>query len=114
MKLQNRRHGLWAAALALVLVAALTLTALAQGSISKEEVDKVLNTTTDKAQVTSPFVQVANDVRESVVGVNNYQQASNYRNPFYGYGFRFYDEEPQQERVLYTGSGVVISKYGHI
>lgn len=99
--------------LALVLVAALAITAMAAGSLKTEEIDALVNTQTDKAQVSSPFIQVANEVRESVVGVNNYQRSST-RSPFYNYGFRFGDQVPGEERVLYTGSGVVISNYGHI
>ena len=63
---ERKKKGLLTAVLALVAVVAIAVTAFA-GTINQEEVDALLNTATDKAQVTSPFVTVANEVRESVV-----------------------------------------------
>ena len=62
-------------AIALVLVLALgTLTAFA---LTKEEAEQaaeaVINTTTDKSLITSPFIPVIAKVQDSVVGINNYQ-----------------------------------------
>ncbi len=96
---------------ALALTLALTLAvSAATGTIAPDEVSGIVNTQTDKAQVTSPFIQVANQVRDSVVGVNNYQTAMQSR-----YGYRFFEQAPESgERVAGTGSGVVISKYGHV
>lgn len=106
---ERKKKGLLTAVLALVAVVAIAVTAFA-GTINQEEVDALLNTATDKAQVTSPFVTVANEVRESVVGVNNYQTISMNR-----YGFRYYGErQAGAEQLAGTGSGVVISQYGHV
>lgn len=113
MSNNKKRFGILAAVLSLMLVAALAVTAVAAGSISKQDVDALVNTSTDKAQVQSPFTQVAGQVRDSVVGVNNYQRAPN-RGQTFGFGYRYFSEGPSQERVLYTGSGVVISPYGHV
>lgn len=70
--------------------------------------------------VTSPFTQAIAEVRQSVVGVNNYQTVrySNYPNGwgnyFFGYGFGYGNgrgsNEPQSQEVLSgTGSGTVIA-----
>ena len=56
--------------------------------------------------VTSPFTQAIADVRDSVVGVNNYQNVRRYG---YGYGYGY--GRGSSEPVLYaSGSGVVIAK----
>ena len=96
---------------ALIFSVALTSSA-ANGTLQQDEINALVNTQTDKTQIDSPFLSVANDVRESVVGVNNYQSI-NAGNPFGGGRFSM---EPFQsrEQLAGTGSGVVISKYGHI
>lgn len=83
--------GILSIALALTLTLTLAVSA-ATGTIAPDELSGLVDTQTDKTQVTSPFIQVANQVRDSVVGVNNYQSIN----------------------VAGTGSGVVISKYGHV
>ena len=109
MKMSSKRKRLLTALLALVAVAAMAVTALA-GTINQQEIDALINTSTDKAQVTSPFLTVAGEVRESVVGVNNYQTVSLSR-----YGFRYFGEPMSGgEQLAGTGSGVVISQYGHV
>ncbi len=110
--MMNKKKGFSILSIALALALALTLglTAVAAGSITSDEINTLVNTQTDKAQVTSPFIQVANQVRDSVVGVNNYQTVSQSR-----YGYRFFEQAPDsRESVAGTGSGVVISKYGHV
>ena len=104
--------GLLAVVLALVMIGATVLTAgAASGTLSQEEIDKIVNTTTDANQITSPFIEVVNQVRNSVVGVNNYATTSSY----YGYGFGFgYGQPETRESLQGTGSGVVISEYGHV
>ena len=104
--------GLLAVVLALVMIGATVLTAgAASGTLSQEEIDKIVNTTTDASQITSPFIEVVNQVRNSVVGVNNYATTSSY----YGYGFGFgYGQPETRESLQGTGSGVVISEYGHV
>ena len=70
----DNKKGFWrigSVVMALVLVSAIAIGAYAAGSISTADIDALLNTTTDKTQISSPFLGVANDVRNSVVGVNN-------------------------------------------
>ena len=104
--------GLLAVVLALVMIGATALTAgAASGTLSQEEIDRIVNTTTDQTKVTSPFTEVVNQVRNSVVGVNNYATTTSY----YGYGFGFgYGQPETKESLQGTGSGVVISEYGHV
>ncbi len=76
--------------------------------------------TNNTVVVTSPFTAAISQVRNSVVGVSNYQKVryGNYGNNFYygfGYGFGYgkgYDkEEPEEkEELASTGSGVVIGE----
>lgn len=85
----------------------------APNTIPEDEISAIINTATDPSKVTSPFIQVAQAVRESVVGVNNYTKTTSY----YGYGFGYgYGTRPSQERenLSGTGSGVVITNYGHV
>ena len=106
--------GLLAIVLAIAMLATTVITAgAANGTLSQEEIDKIVNTTTDESQITSPFIEVVNKVRNSVVGVNNYATTSSY----YGYGFGFegsYGQPQSQETLQGTGSGVVITQYGHV
>ena len=104
--------GLLAVLLAVVMIATTLINAgAATNGISNEEIDAIVNTTTDASQVTSPFIEVANNVRNSVVGVNNYTTTNSYYGYGYGYGRR--QTEPR-ESLAGTGSGVVISNYGHV
>ena len=104
--------GILAVLLALVMIGATVLTAgAASNSIPEEEIDKIVNTQTDASKITSPFIEVVNQVRDSVVGVNNYATTTSY----YGYGYGFGYGQPQsQESLQGTGSGVVITSYGHV
>lgn len=105
-------------AIALILALSLGIGVLAttsSGTLSASEVDAIINTTTDQTQVSSPFVEVSKKALESVVGVNNYQVT---RRSQFGYNFGFPFEQapqvPEQERRVGTGSGTVISPYGHV
>ena len=118
--MKNRQKlisGTIALALALALLSGLGLTALATGSgtLTKDEVEQIVGTSTEQSAVTSPFIDISKKAQESVVGVNNYQLS---RRSQYGYSFGFPFEqrpEPQeQERKAGTGSGTVISPYGHV
>ena len=109
--------GILAVVLAMVMIGTTVISAgAASNSISEEEINAIVNTTTDASQVTSPFIEVANQVRNSVVGVNNYTTTSS---SYYGYGYGFgygyggRQQEPR-ETLSGTGSGVVISNYGHV
>lgn len=98
--------------LAVVLALGAGIQALAGTTLSKEEVSSIIETTTDPKQVTSPIIEVANSAAQSVVGVNNYQSRSS---DFYGYGYGYFNiPRSGGERLYGTGSGVVVSKYGHI
>ncbi len=101
--------------LSLLLVGALIVScyyaSAASNSIPEEEIDAIINTDTDAKLVTSPFIQVANEVRNSVVGVNNYSAATSYY--YYGFGYGGRGNQPR-ETLTATGSGVVITNYGHV
>ena len=68
--------------------------------------------------LTSPFTAAIAEVRDSVVGVNNYQIVSNYSNGYgnggsYGYGNGGngnYQQPNTREEKYGSGSGVVIAK----
>ena len=90
--------------IAIVLVAAMIFSFTIAEDVTSAEAKKVVNTTTDQTQVTSPFTSVISAVQESVVGLNNYQQFtySSSRN----FGAR--GERKSVEQLAGTGSGVVI------
>lgn len=108
----KKRMSLIALALTLVMAVGIGIGALASASLTKEEVSSIVETTTDASKVTSPIIEVANSASKSVVGVNNYQRRSS---DFYGYGYGYFNTPSEgSERLFGTGSGVVVSKYGHI
>lgn len=110
--MMKRNVTMIALALALVLALGAGIQALAGVTLSKEEVSGIIETTTDPKLVTSPIIQVAKSASQSVVGVNNYQSRSS---DFYGYGYGYFNTPREGgERLYGTGSGVVVSKYGHI
>ncbi len=109
--------------LAITLAVALLISAVAiaadNSTISQEDIDAIINTTTDASQISSPFTVVSEKVRDSVVGINNYQiQRNNYYNYYgfgFGYGYGNRGNNNAEQEVLYAkGSGVVVSSYGHI
>lgn len=104
--------GILAVVLAMVMIGTTIMTAgAATNTIPEEEIDKIVNTSTDASQITSPFIDVVNQVRNSVVGVNNYATSTSY----YGYGFGYgYGQPETRESLQGTGSGVVITNYGHV
>ena len=115
----KKKTGILTALLAFALVVSLAFTSsAASGTLTKEQIDAVVGTATDTSKIESPFLAVANSVRESVVGVNNYQMVTSRGNSFgdFGFGFGYYNEPNAAPRELLrgTGSGVVISEYGHI
>jgi len=124
MMKKNRFFGF----LAMVLCTAMLFTAMtaSAGTLSQNDIDAIVNTETDASLVTSPFIEAVNIARPSVVGVNNYTITTYYNSngydpfsyffgPGYGGGYGGYGQEPQQkEQLAGTGSGVVISEYGHI
>lgn len=104
--------GILAVALAVIMIGTTVVSANAASStISKEEIDKIVNTTTDTSKITSPFLEVTDKVRNSVVGVNNYAVSTSYFGYGYGYG---YGQPETRESLQGTGSGVIVSEYGHV
>lgn len=113
---------------ALLVCSVMLLTAMtaSAGTLSQNDIDAIVNTETDATLVTSPFIEAVNIARPSVVGVNNYTITTYYNSNgydpfsyFFGYGYGGgnggYSQQPQQkEQLAGTGSGVVISEYGHI
>ena len=96
-----------------------TNTSGAKGILSSDEIEAIVDTSTDASKVSSPFTQIANSVKSSIVGVNNYETVTNrYYGYYYGYGFGNGsgngNEGQSSEQLAATGSGVVISNYGHI
>ena len=110
--------GLLAVVLTLAMIGVTAASAgAASNTISEEEINRIVNTATDASQVTSPFIQVANQVRNSVVGVNNYTTTSSYYGYGFGFGYGYGYGGPQaepRESLSGTGSGVVVSPYGHV
>ena len=45
----------------------------ADSVITEDEINSIVSTTTDVSLVTSPFTETVNQVRDSVVGISNYQ-----------------------------------------
>ena len=112
--------------IALLLCSVMILTAMTAhaGTLSQSDIDAVVNTQTDASLVTSPFIAAVNTARPSVVGVNNYTITTYYNSNSYdpfsyffggGYGGYGGNQQPsQREQLAGTGSGVVISQWGHI
>lgn len=103
-------------ALALVVTLALGagLSAAAANAISQDEIAGIIETTTDKSLIESPLLNVANAAKESVVGVNNYQIRGSISSFDFGYGFRYRQPMDEAPRLRGTGSGVVVTSYGHV
>ena len=111
---KNRLFGFLALALScMMLLTAMTASA---GTLPQSAIDAIVNTETDASLVTSPFIEAVNIARPSVVGVNNYSitYSTNYSTDPYGYGGGGNQQPSQREQLAGTGSGVVISEYGHI
>ena len=103
--------------LSVILVLALMLGAFCAGALTNDEATEiakqVTETTTDKSQISSPFIGVIDSVQKSVVGINNYQKYSysSYGNNYgfgFGYGNRGNRSTQTVERLAATGSGVVV------
>ena len=98
--------------LAVTMIGATVISAnAATNGLTESQTDAIVNTTTDQSKIDSPFLSVVNHVRNSVVGVNNYATSTSY----YGYGFGYgYGQPETRESLRGTGSGVVITEYGHV
>lgn len=111
--------------LVLVLTLSLAMSACIHASgaatLTEEEIGSIINTTTDASQISSPFTSAVAAVKDSVVLVRNYQMVSSYPNDFgYGFGFGFgygygnRGDNNKTEKLYGTGSGTVVTAYGHI
>ncbi len=109
-----RKHffGYMAIALALAMVVSGTVIfANMSGSAVAEN-----ETTQTTTVLTSPFTAAVEQVKGSVVGVNNYQRTRSYGNGFsfgfggFGYGYGNDDSNTGREVLYGTGSGVVIAE----
>ena len=114
----KRALPLIALTLVLVLALGIGLGTAASSTVSQDEIAKIVDTTTDQSKIQSPLLDMAKTAMESVVGVNNYQ-ASSGGNSFdfnFGFGFGYRDPQPfdSTPRIRGTGSGVVVSPYGHV
>lgn len=105
---------------------ALALSCIMIGSAMTLSVDSAANAESTTVVHTSPFTAAINQVRDSVVGVSNYQKVTygNYDNGFgngfgfgfgFGFGYGYGDDrnrrEPEtREELASTGSGVVIGE----
>lgn len=79
-------------------------------TLSEADIAAIVQTQTDASKVISPFTLVADQVRNSVVGVNNYASST-----YYSFGFGFGNQPGERRETLSgTGSGVVVTPYGHI
>ncbi len=96
----------------LVLALGIGLSTAASDSLSKEDITKIVETTTDQSKIESPLLNVAKSAKESVVGVNNYQTRGFGNFNFDYYGFPLYPAQGGQPTARGTGSGVVVSPYG--
>ncbi len=102
------------AVLLIITMIAVAVASAATGTLSSDEINALIDTTTDAEKVTSPFITVANNVRDSIVGVNNYTTVTSSYGYGFGYGFGDRGRSEERESLSSTGSGVAISKYGHI
>lgn len=100
-------------ALALVLTLGIGINASAkENKLTDEQISAIIDVETDSDKVTSPIIEVANEAKKSVVGVNNYKSQ---RSDYYGYGYGYFNVPRQSgERLAGTGSGVVVTEYGHV
>ncbi len=102
---------------------ALALSCIMIGSAMTLSVDSAANAESTTVVHTSPFTAAITQVRDSVVGVSNYQKVTygNYGNGFgnfyfgFGFGYGYGDDRDRQkpetkEELASTGSGVVIGE----
>ena len=115
---KSKLFGFTALVLTLAIAFGLALNANAAGTLTAKDISQILDTTTDAKMTVNPFTEAVKAARESVVLVSNYtvSRPTNY----YGFGFGFgygygngYNTTPS-ERLAGTGSGTVITEYGHI
>lgn len=113
---KNNLYALIALVLTLVMVVSVAMSASAAGTLDSAEIDKILNTTTDKSQTANAITAAVSKVSNSVVVVRNYQRGSTGYGNYYGWPFGYYNQNNDQntERLAGIGSGTVITEYGHV
>ena len=114
---KSNLYGLIALALTLVMIFSVAVSANASSPLSAEEIDGILNTTTDNSKTANPVTEAVSKVSQSVVVVRNYQRSAsnNYYGWGWGYGYGNGNGNGQTtERLAGIGSGTVITSYGHI
>lgn len=102
--------------LAAVMICSIPFTVRAENQpFTQDEIDRLLGVATDASQITSPFIEVVNQVRNSVVGVKNYVTTTSYYGYGFGFGYGYGQWQPEtQESLQGSGSGVVITDRGHV
>ena len=112
MKFQWKKHLIGYTAVATTCIMIGSAATLAMNPVASAE------NQTQQVVVTSPFTQAIHDVRDSVVGVSNYQMVryrtggswEDYFGGYFGYGNRNNSSIQEQEVLAGTGSGVVVGK----
>lgn len=111
---KNNLYGLIALALTLIMVISVAVSASAAGTLTADEINGILNTTTDTAKTSNAVTEAVAKVYDSVVLVRNYTTArsSSY---YYGWGWGYGNDNNQgAERLAGFGSGTVVTQYGHV
>ncbi|MBR1606073.1 MAG: trypsin-like peptidase domain-containing protein [Clostridia bacterium] len=115
---KSNLYGLIALVLTFVMIFSVMVSASAAGSLTTQEIDQILNTTTDTAQTSNAVTEAVAKVYDSVVLVRNYTvtRSSNYG---YGWGWGWgydndYGNNQGAERLAGFGSGTVVTDYGHV
>ena len=109
--------GLIALVLTLVMVISVAVSANAAGTLSTEEIDKILNTETDTEQTANAVTKAVEKVFDSVVLVRNYTTTRSSSYGYFGWGWGFgndYGNNQGVERLAGFGSGTVVTEYGHV
>ena len=115
---KSNLYGLIALVLTFVMIFSVMVSASAAGSLTTQEIDQILNTTTDTSLTSNAVTEAVAKVYDSVVLVRNYTvtRSSNYG---YGWGWGWgydndYGNNQGTERLAGFGSGTVVTEYGHV
>ena len=116
---KSNLYGLIALVLTLSMVFSVLVSASAAGSLSTQEIDKILNTTTDTAKTSNAVTEAVAKVYDSVVMVRNYTTTRSSSYDYFGWGWGYpYDNNDRNgqgtERLSGFGSGTVVTEYGHV
>jgi serine protease Do len=112
MRNNRIKIGILVAMLVLAVAATSILAKASSATMTADEVTAIVSTTTDSTKISSPFTEAVAAIRDSIVGVNNYQNVSG---NMFGYGFgNGNGRNSDTPQLAATGSGVVITQYGHV